>query len=403
MDDKNDNACAVLVEDMGMSSRLTSMDAAGIPWDVQESCPACGAKLETCARLAPDDGSKTVRYGLCAACGYMGYIDRPTQKWIIDFYSKDWDKEFVRPPEEMRADADAMMAGKGKQSRKIAADLALKIGDKARTACEIGTGYGLVLEYLKRHGFTRLMGVENSKHRADLVKKVFGFEVLHGGFEEESVQSGLREAGTIGLFFCHHVFEHTYHPDDIIRKAAAHQKEGDILLFAMPNADGEHLQYAVLYLLHLHSFTKEALERLFNRHGYEIVEDASPDPTNIIIAARKVAQPKPRFATGRDHRAEFRRRFRRAFALDAVEGDGPYAVYWEQKPHETDLAKVERSGTPAMTAAWWHARKALDFVKSRWFDRFTAGHRLLLRKADKVPEDGLCEVRFTGPVRFYSK
>lgn len=398
------NACAVTVEDSGLSSRLNSMPLLdGVPMDAQTACPACGTALETCARLVPKGGVKSVRYGLCPQCGYMGYIDRPTQRWIIDFYSQDWDQEFIRTPEQMRQDADGMMEKKGKLSRWIAASLIEKLPvGKDRMICEMGTGYGLVLEFFKRKGWTKLIGVENSKHRAELVKQVFGFEVLHGGFEEASVQDGLRAVAPIGLIFSHHVFEHTYHPDDIIAKVAALQREGDHLIFSMPNADGEHIQYALLYLLHLHSFTLESLEALFNRHGYEIVEDASPDRTNIIVAARKVAEPQARYRTGKDHRAEFVKRFRKGFRLDEA-GGKPYAIYWEQKPEEADTAIVEMHvSLPALTRFWWLMRKALDFVKSRGFKRVTAGHRLLLRTAE-APADGTCEIRFDGGVLFYIK
>jgi len=399
------NACAVTVEDSGLSSRLNSMPLLeGVPMDAQTACPACGASLEVCARLVPKGGAKAVRYGLCPKCGYMGYIDRPTQKWIIDFYSKDWDQEFIRTPEQMREDADIMMRKGGKISRYLAATLVEKLDvDKTKAVCEIGTGYGLVLEYFKRNGFTKLIGVENSKHRAELVKKVFGFEVLHGGFEEESVQEGLRAAGPIGLFFSHHVFEHTYHPADIIRKVSALQKEGDHIIFSLPNADGEHIQYALLYVLHLHSFTKESLEALFNRYGYEMVADASPDRTNIIVAAKKVAQPQARYRTSKDHRAEFVKRFRKGFRLDEADGK-PYAIYWEQKPEEADTAIVEmHAALPALTRFWWLMRKGLDYVKSRWLERVTAGHRLLLRASSDAPADGACEIRFDGDVLFYIK
>lgn len=65
--------CAVTVEDFGLSSRVSSLPVGeGMPFDVQEACPACEAKLETCAVLIDGGGKRRLRYGLCASCGYMG-------------------------------------------------------------------------------------------------------------------------------------------------------------------------------------------------------------------------------------------------------------------------------------------------------------------------------------------
>lgn len=405
---KNTNDCVVEIEDLGLSSRLNALPVAkNIPWEEQLACPACGIELETCARLVNHDRSQILRYGLCAKCGYMGYIDRPSQKWIIDFYSHDWDKEFIRTPDQMKKDAEELVNRKGKLSRFFAASLYEKFdADKEGLVCDIGSGYGLVLKYFERAGFKNVIGVENSLHRSKLVKDVFGFEVLHGGFEEESVQSALRAKGPIGLFFSHHVFEHTYHPDDIMKKISSLQREGDHLIFALPNAEGEHINYALLYLVHLHSFTKESLEVLFNRHGYEIVADNSPDQTNIIVAAKKTAQPQARYKTNQDYKKKFTERFQKGFRLPDIADDKPYALYWEQLTEEADTAKIEKHfSISSATRFWWRVRKGVDFLKSRYLKRVTAGHRLLLRKPDETPSTDVsaCEIRFKKEIFFFIK
>lgn len=404
---ENTKGCAVIVEDMGLSSRLNTLPVTkDMAWDTQTECPACATALETCATLADHDRSQVVRYGLCPTCGYMGYIDRPTERWFIDFYSKDWDKEFIRPREQMRKDADDLLQGRGKASRPLAVALLEKVrADKERYICDIGSGYGQVLRFFQHAGFRKIIGVENSRHRSELVKEVFGLEVLHGGFQEESVQKSLRAIAPIGTFFSHHVFEHTYHPADVIKKVSELQKEGDHLIFALPNAEGEHVNFALLYLVHLHAFTKESLEVLFNRHGYEIVADASPDPTNIIVAARKVTHPQARYATGRDYRKEFVARFKKGFRIGEIADEEPYAIYWQQKTEEADTSSLEvHLPSPALTRAWWHARKTVDFLKSRYLKRLTGGDRMLLRNPGKdTTTDGPCEIRFKKEILFLIK
>ena len=191
-----------------MSSRTRPLALSkSIPMETQNKCPSCGTKLEAVASLVSCGKKQEIRVGVCVYCGYVGYIDRPQEKWIVDFYAKDWDQEFIKSEGHMRSDVILPQGIGPKGSRHAAFGVYKELDvDKNLPFLEIGSGYGQVMENFKLAGFQKLFGVENSRHRAGLVNKVFGFEIVVGVFGSEEVQKKLKEKGPFGLLFSHHVF-----------------------------------------------------------------------------------------------------------------------------------------------------------------------------------------------------
>lgn len=370
-----------------------------IPTEKWLNCPVCEIRLKPVCRLVDGFGHE-IRFGLCEDCGYMGYMDRPTKDWMTDFYSREWDKSFPRAIAEIRK--GTILPGKGvKPSRYLAASLIEKIKpDKEKPVCEIGSGYGEVFKYFKDSGFKNVIGVENSKHRAELVKKVLGFNTLHGGFEDEKIQEYLSEQKPIGLFFSHHVLEHVYDPADTLKKISFLQNEGDYLILALPNTEGEHINLSLLYLLHLHSFTKESLEILLNKNGYEIIADNSPDDSNAIIAAQKTQNPLPRFKTRSDYFDLVLKRIRKGLAIDELKKPGWHTLYWEQGP-ERDMAKTEELGFGFWPKFSWYLKNKLAFIRSRFFRRFTSGYTMLV--SSQTDQGDVLEIRFPGKITLMVK
>ena len=271
-----------------------------VPLDVQEKCPADGVKLETIATLVAEGGAARIRVGHCSSCGYIGYIDRPTKEWINKFYSSIWDKADSRDIESdilkqrqksfIPASPDASQGGLPKyaKSGRRAAEFLDKFGiDKSRPVCEIGSGFGESLKQIYDLGFKNVIGVENSSHRARIGREAYGFKILEGAFEEGALQQKLRSQAPYGLIYSHHVLEHTYNPAEIIRLASELQKSGDLLIISLPNAEGEPSLTKLLYFPHLHSFTKDSLEKLLNLNSYEVVENFTT-PSEVYLVGRKI-------------------------------------------------------------------------------------------------------------------
>lgn len=392
---------AIKIEDILQSSRVSlfSFDK-NIPLDEWLKCPSCGTGLRPICILT-NGSDQRIRYGLCEKCGYMGYMDRPTKEWMVDFYSKDWDRAFPKTISDIRN--GTIMPGKGiKPSRYLAASLIERINpNKEKPVCEIGSGYGEVLKYFKDAGFKTIIGVENSKHRAELVKEALGFDILHGGFGDREIHEQLLKYRPIGLFFSHHVLEHVYDPSEVISKIHSLQEEGDYLILSLPNSDGEHINYALLYLVHLHSFTKESLELLLNKNGYEIVEDNSPDNSNIIIAARKTRNPQAKFQIKQGYFDSVSKRIIKGLALERMKEGELNKLYWEQGS-EIDKAKL----LPVYSSQFlqkidWYFKNKIAYIKSRLLKRFTSGYTMFVAPVKTKGES--FEIIFPDKIKFLIK
>ena len=388
------------IEDTLQSSRLSFLKLdKKVPLESWLICPSCGTGLKTICHLVGGDDHR-IRFGLCENCGYMGYMDRPSSGWMNNFYSREWDKSFPRSAVEIKKGILFSKVGK-KASRYLAASLIEKIKpDKEKPVCEIGSGYGEVLRYFQNSGFKKIIGVENSKRRAEMVKEALGFDILHGSFEEDRIQNQLSKQKPFGLIFSHHVLEHTYDPGEVIKKISSLQDQGGYLILALPNAEGEHINYALFYLVHLHSFTKESLELLLNKNSYEIIADSSPDDSNTIIAARKTKDPRLIFKLRQDYFDSVSRRVTKGLALEKMVKQSKYVLYWEQGP-ERDWAEIKERGSGFWSKIAWFFKNKIVFVRSRFFKRFTPGYTMLVSPIESYGQS--FEIRFRGKITFLVK
>jgi len=380
----------ILLADLLESTRVSCLGLdPDVPMETQENCPGCTDLLHVLAVLVAARGRQQMRYGICQRCGYRGYIDRPTPNWIVDFYDGRWDRTFAKTLDQVRTGYALPREGV-KASRHKVLSLVVDIdADRDGLICEIGCGYGEIVKNLELAGFKNLIAVEHSRHRAELVRTAFGFTVLHGEFENESVQDELRSRGPLGVVFSHHVLEHTYNPAQVVALASSLQELGGWLVLALPNAVGEHILYGPLFLPHLHAFTKESLEQLLNRHGYQIEVDRSPDDSNTIVGARKLKQPQCRYPRGSDYVGVALDRLRKACCTESVQPGRTARIYWEQRPnhHDISLLLPERRSEAVARLAWLFDSQ-LAWLKTRLFRSFAAGHTMLVR--------GL-ESRYTDP------
>ena len=116
-----------------------------------------------------------VRVGCCPQCGHISYMDRPTQEWIYRYYLDTWDAASAR------SGGEGMAAAADKAARAADATVQATVGlaqglpfDRTLPVCEIGCGYGTSLHELTAAGFTRLVGIEASRHRAEITASAPG-------------------------------------------------------------------------------------------------------------------------------------------------------------------------------------------------------------------------------------
>lgn len=251
-----------------------------MPLVERQYCPCDGMQLRTVAAVTGDVGPwpASVRVGCCPACGYTGYIDRPSAEWFQEFYASEWDPQQLKAVENTIANA---RAGEISGEKHPIVQLAerIPVNPEARVF-EMGTGYGWALKCMKQLGYKHLSGVESCQHRARIAREGFGFDVRHESLETH-------QGGPYDVILSHHVLEHCYDPTAIMRKLASLQPEGGYLILAVPNNAGEPTMGVLMFLPHLHSFTVKGLRWLLQDAGYTVLDDMGTSVSDQWVIARK--------------------------------------------------------------------------------------------------------------------
>lgn len=366
-----------------------------IPLSEQTNCPSCRERLKPICIFNNKNTTKIIRFGLCEGCGYMGYIDRPEENWMVNFYKNDWDKSFRKSKEEVLKGINLPKTGV-KASRYLSISLIDKLENinKNKYVCEVGCGYGEILKNFNNLGFNNLIGIENSKYRANIVNSIFGFKTFCGDFNSSKIQNELNKYAPLGIIFSHHVLEHTYHPEEIIKKSSELQNFGDYLILSLPNAEGEHINYGLFYLVHLHSFTKESLEILLNNNNYEIVEDNSPDDTNIVVAAKKVRNPVSKYKKEENYYDIVIKRLNNGLSLNKTSVEEKNVLRWEQKYNLKDYSEI-------LSPKYWWINKVYKLLQSRFLKKFTSHYDMLIRKTNNISYP--IQIKFTKDIMFLIK
>ena len=231
--------------------------------------------------------------GCCTECGHITYIDRPAKQWFDHYVSDVWGSPVERGANEGIAAPHPKITRVRDRKLKSAVRLALTLPiDRSLPVCEIGCGGGVSLRQLAANGFSQLVGIEASRHRAAAVRSC-GFDVLTTLFEAPEAREALGARGPFALIFAHHALEYTYHLDAVFATAAEVQKPGAYLIVSVPHQQDEPSMGVLMFMPHLHSFTSTSLARLAARFGYEVA-DASANNTknlNMVFDAPAVRWP----------------------------------------------------------------------------------------------------------------
>lgn len=264
--------------------------------EVQPFCPACLQPTEERGKfkrvpLLNIAIIGSIRVGVCDSCGYMGYIDRPKKEWFDAFYQTEWDQQGQKESEEMKIyfkskPNEVRMSGLIQMLNRIKDKKDLPILD-------IGCGFGSDLRAAQFFGYKDIVGIESSKHRAEVVQEALKFPVITGNFEDVELPHK-----RYGIIMHHHVLEHVHDPEGFIEKASKLQEPGDLMLLSMPNNVGEPTVGVLMFLPHLHSFTQMSLITLLGRFGYEAYDFLQTSRKDLNIIAIKRDKPQGVLTTG---------------------------------------------------------------------------------------------------------
>lgn len=247
----------------------------GIPFSRRLNCPSDDRELFPMVSLVGNNGRDVLRIGVCDKCGYTGYMDSPSEDWVSNFYLDTWDDAGRREIKKRKVSL--------KERKRYASMLPFLADiDVNNYVCEIGCGYGGVLKQMS--GFKNKIGVENSRHRAEVGKRIYGLDIKTAPFESLGAEFGKHYP--FGLIFSNHVLEHVINPNMFIKTCAELQDIGGALILSVPSLEKEASLSTLLYLPHLHSFSKVSFENLLARNNY-FIEKSAITPDEIFVLARK--------------------------------------------------------------------------------------------------------------------
>lgn len=297
-----------------------------------ENCLCCKGKLKVIIKNKTENANIKIDIGCCMNCGFTTYINKPSHKWIIDFYNSTWNKEEGEYNNFVNKDL---------QSSKLTIALEKIIFPKNGSICEIGTGRGGNFAALINNGYTNLVGVENSIHRADTVSKALNnIPIYIGGFEEKKVQHSLKSHGKFDLIYTAHVMEHIYNPEETIELCSNLQDENGYLIVAVPNFVGEPSIGISSFLPHLHSFTKESMIRLLNNKGYEIIDDSYTTEFELFLIAQKKSSFNKKIDNKVDYKKSSQDKFIKELKLNEMPLNQPVFYYFSKKNYSVSGFKL---------------------------------------------------------------
>jgi len=363
---------------------LRTISMAGVPMERHEQCDACKTKLSVLCTFISRKDKTRMRMGVCKTCGYVGYMDRPSKKWVDHFYTEEWDNAKLKNVDE---DAPKIKFGLTKEQRD-SVHLAEVLNMPKGIVCDIGCGNGAALEEFSRMGFKTLLGVESSRYRAELAHARFGYHVSIGNFEDKVVVDELSRYKPIDVAYSSHVMEHVYEPNEFLSVAAKLQHDGGYIILAMPDVEHEPCITTLFWLPHLHAYSRQALEKLLNAHGYEVVAD-NFSYNRLMMAARKTANPIARYHLEHDPVAHVMARIEKWFSLNSLKPDVRYCSAYRNKTYATSLWPV--SSVRSIDKVMQSFERMYDYMAARVLGRFRNIRSVVISRLDE-------HERVTSPV-----
>ena len=241
-------------------------------------CPACQS-----SNLRDEFEKNSFDYVSCISCNSLFLSPRPSEKSFDEFYkdsksSKYWAENFFP------ATAESRRAKIFIPRVKRLNNLCTEMGFNPSIVLDIGAGYGICLEeWRKIASESRVIGVEPSKHLADICRKK-DIEVI-----EEVAEDVEGFDGMVDLLVCFEVLEHIHSPIDFIKKLHKLIKPGGYILLSTLTIDGFDLQVlwdksdSISPPHHINFFSIKGFNALLNRCGFKDINIFTPGVLDVDI------------------------------------------------------------------------------------------------------------------------
>ena len=221
----------------------------------------------------------------CSACGFKHVIPIPTEKFLSNYYQKDFvNNRQVGFFKKMKEDAQWWEIIYNEKY-----DLFEKhINKKNRSILDIGSGLGYFLKRGKDRGWITL-GIEPSVESFEYAQAL-GLVVVNEYLSEDNYE----KLGSFDVVHMHEVLEHLPDPQKMIKLVKKMLKPGGFICIVSPN-DFNPLQEAFIASNdkivkwwvsppeHINYFDFGSARKLLERHGFNILEQTSTFPLEFFL------------------------------------------------------------------------------------------------------------------------
>jgi SAM-dependent methyltransferase len=242
------------------------------------ACPGCGSNNRN--RVFLKNG---FHIQLCADCGSLYCSPRPSERQLKEFYedapsSRYWAEVFF--PAVAKARQEKLF----KPKAKAIYDLFKEKHVVPQTICDVGAGYGLLLEELSRlWPGKEFYAVEPSKKLSEVCKEK-KFKVL-----ECVVEDALQWENKFDFVTCFEVIEHVFDPLCFVKSIYRLVKPGGFCLMTGLCGDGFDIQVlgpgskSVFPPHHINFLSIKGLETLFKKAGFGEISITTPGKLDVDI------------------------------------------------------------------------------------------------------------------------
>jgi 2-polyprenyl-3-methyl-5-hydroxy-6-metoxy-1,4-benzoquinol methylase len=253
------------------------------------ACPACNS--EKCKLLFKKYG---LHYNICQQCSTVYISPRPTHE-ILNYYYKNsenyqfWNKYIF--PQSEGARRKKIFIPRVKKAIKLAKEYC----DKPKVLVEVGSGYGIFCEEIKKSlFFEEVFAIEPTPSLAESCR-MKQIKVIEKPIEE--VNNEDFENKSIDVIVSYEVIEHLFDPKAFIVKCYDLLSPNGIMIITCPNFFG----FDILTLQelsdsvdteHLNYFNTKSISSLMKDVGFDVIDVETPGKLDAELVRKKIISGK---------------------------------------------------------------------------------------------------------------
>ena len=155
---------------------------------------------------------------------------------------------------------------------------------------EVGTGAGQALCWFEETGFS-VTGIEPDKRSVELINHKLRHGHCIAGFAED-----IQLHEKFDVIWMSHVLEHLIRPDLFLQRSKNNLENDGIIFIEVPNCGNKEVLYSSIHEPSTFHFSKDALQKLGEKSGYEVVQcDFFRSPTIFEGIINKIVKKYFRF------------------------------------------------------------------------------------------------------------